>query len=260
MVPGSLWRRLRAATWPESQIMLWSQGKIRQILFAEGSSTNRYGHPGGPVCTPQLSAQFTCRAERTHPGPGSHSFSLGARTWFLQLCLWGKRKAGGCVHFLFWGCLGYQRGLKEPQTRGHLECFPRLSGLSKQSHAASWAGSVTPWELAPSLFFCHRNRGAGSVPFALGWAVCGKSRMEVTLPDLGWMPGHFLNLSRMSTVLGFVKVKEPIVRQCMTSTGSQQKLILWSSGLPKSNGLKENPKPRLPFALAHPILGGAPKM
>lgn len=44
----------------------------------------------------------------------------------------------------------------------------------------------------------------------------------------------------------------------MTSTGSQKGLILWSSGLCKSNDFRENSEPHLPFARAHSVLGNAP--
>ncbi|OWK05669.1 hypothetical protein Celaphus_00012936 [Cervus elaphus hippelaphus] len=35
MAQGNLWTRLRAAIWPERRIMLWSHGKIRQLVWRE---------------------------------------------------------------------------------------------------------------------------------------------------------------------------------------------------------------------------------
>ena len=46
-------------------------------------------------------------------------------------------------------------------------------------------------------------------------------------------PNALLNLGRLSTILGFMKVQEPTFSQLMTSTGSQQRL--WSSRMPKPN-------------------------
>lgn len=51
--------------------------------------------------------------------PVACPFSLGSGPW-----LWWMRKAGGCAHFLLWGCLGYHSGLEESQTHGYLKRLP----------------------------------------------------------------------------------------------------------------------------------------
>lgn len=101
------------------------------------------------------------------------------------------------------------------KAEGQRQCSllaPGLSRISKWTGKASdmWAiWSVflrLTWLSAQSWYllglFYHRNKGCSSVPFALGWALCGKSRMEVTLPDLGrcqyvswtWQAEHCLGL------------------------------------------------------------------
>ena len=91
--------------------MLWSRGKIRQILSAECSSTNRCGNS---VLTPHMNAQLACRAAQTYPSSVAH---------FLP----GQWEAGGCAHCLLWGCLGHSSGLEESRHMGISSVSLRLS-------------------------------------------------------------------------------------------------------------------------------------
>ena len=138
--------------------MLWSRGKIRRILSAECSSTNRCGNS---VLTPHMNAQLACRAAQTYPSSVAH-FLPGQ--WSLPLM-----KVGG-----WWLCsllaLGLSRAFQwtgRVQTHGHLKCLPE----TEQSHGTSWACSVL------------EIRESTQVPFPPGRATCWKGGTEVTLPD-----------------------------------------------------------------------------